>query len=277
MPPERLAVLGIDAAWTDHEPSGVALLVQSDERWRLARLAASYADFCDGRAVGAQPAAGARGVDVQRLLRAAQQQVTGARIAVVAVDMPLARQRITSRRASDTALSRRFGHCQCAVHSPTPARPGSTGRRLHEGFSAAGFRLATNIRLTVPSLIEVYPHVALLGLTGESRRLPYKSAKTASYWKGQPLAVRKHRLIAEWRKILDFLRRDIDNIDLPLPAPGTHSLQSLKSHEDALDGLICAWVAIQYLNNNAVALGDAHSAIWVPTASMKFAKDLHGA
>jgi len=276
MPPERLAVLGIDAAWTDYEPSGVALLVHTGRRWCLSRLAASYDEFCGGRGVGAKRPDPSQAVDVQQLLKTSEQIVPGARIAVIAVDMPLARQRITTRRASDTAVSRRFGHCQCAVHSPTPARPGSTGRRLHKGFSVAGFMLATDARLTGPSLIEVYPHVALLGLTGECRRLPYKSAKTSSYWKSQPLAVRKQRLVEEWRKILDFLRRDIDNIDLPLPDPAEQTLQSLKRYEDALDGLICAWVGIQYLNDQALPLGDDNSAIWVPTASMKFAKDING-
>ncbi|MCK6548007.1 hypothetical protein L6R52_19305 [Myxococcota bacterium] len=39
-------VLGIDAAWTASEPSGVALVGQVDGRWRCAGLAPSDSEFC---------------------------------------------------------------------------------------------------------------------------------------------------------------------------------------------------------------------------------------
>jgi hypothetical protein len=38
-------VLGIDAAWTFHEPSGVALVINDAEGWRLLKLASSYQAF----------------------------------------------------------------------------------------------------------------------------------------------------------------------------------------------------------------------------------------
>ncbi|MDQ0561503.1 hypothetical protein QO004_003297 [Rhizobium mesoamericanum] len=38
-------VLGIDAAWTQQEPSGIALIVDSGSGWALVEAAASYAVF----------------------------------------------------------------------------------------------------------------------------------------------------------------------------------------------------------------------------------------
>lgn len=270
-----MAVLGIDAAWTEKEPSGVALIVQSNERWHALRVASSYHDFCGEVNFQTVAPVVTQTTNVPRLLTACKRLAPDSRIAVVAVDMPLSRQPIRARRASDTAVSRRFGHCQCAVHSPSPERPGKTGRRLHQGLSDAGFILATSERMPYPALIEVYPHVALLGLTGRSKRLPYKAGRTNSYWRGASIADRKRKLLEEWHTILDFLRRDIDNVDLTLSTPDTQTFQSLKRYEDALDGLICAWVATQYLAGTVESLGDKESAIWVPASSMKFAKDIH--
>ncbi len=41
------AVMGIDAAWTVTNPSGVALVEQSGARWRCVALSPSYSGFYD--------------------------------------------------------------------------------------------------------------------------------------------------------------------------------------------------------------------------------------
>jgi len=48
------AVLGIDAAWTAGEPSGVALITDGGTGWRLLEVAASYEQFPQGDAAGAR-------------------------------------------------------------------------------------------------------------------------------------------------------------------------------------------------------------------------------
>ncbi len=268
------AVLGIDAAWTNSAPSGVALLERNGARWTALRVAPSSAAFCSDFGWSEQFPGAA--INVRELVDACEKRLTGSRLSVVAIDMPLSTTRIDKRRRADQEVSRRFGHCKCAVHSPTPVRPGCTGRKLQQGFESEGFSLVATGGSAVPSLIEVYPHVALLGLTGRTERLPYKAGKTTTYWQGKDIETRKQLLIAEWQFILDCLRRHIDDIDLPLPDPAIHSLSSLKRYEDALDGLICAWVATQFLAGTAVALGDKSAAIWMPKPSMQFAKDHHG-
>jgi hypothetical protein len=42
---QPIAVLGIDAAWTLGEPSGVALLERVESRWRSVAVAPSYSSF----------------------------------------------------------------------------------------------------------------------------------------------------------------------------------------------------------------------------------------
>jgi predicted RNase H-like nuclease len=63
--------------------------------------------------------------DIDDLLSAAE-KLAGGKPDVIAVDMPLAFTNITSRRASDTAISTQFGAAGAAVHSPNAQRPGAT-------------------------------------------------------------------------------------------------------------------------------------------------------
>ena len=68
-----------------------------------------------------QKATGSR-PDTAAMLQASQ-QLAGAEVSCVSVDMPLAITPITSRRAADTAISSRFGPKGCAVHSHPPNAP----------------------------------------------------------------------------------------------------------------------------------------------------------
>jgi predicted RNase H-like nuclease len=269
------AVLGIDAAWTDNEPSGVALIAYRNGRWRCLRVASSYCEFIAGT-----PEARPRGsrVVVSYLLAACTPLLHGAKPKVIAVDMPIGHGRIVRRRCADNAVSQHFGHAKCAVHSPTPKRPGLVGVRLAAGFRRAGYPMSTaaDADRALPALIEVYPHVALLALAQSDQRLPYKCGKTTTYWKGAPLPARRRKLLAQWHRIERLLSREIDDTDPGLP-PEDHDgpLSHLKHYEDRLDALICAWVGALYLEGSAHPLGDAASAIWVPSASMRFARLPH--
>ena len=104
-------VLGIDAAWTAHQPSGIALVQNTGSGWSCLAIAPSYEAFIDQasgqpwdhkqKATGSKP-------DPAAMLKASQ-QLAGAEVSCVSVDMPLATTPITSRRAADTAISSRFG------------------------------------------------------------------------------------------------------------------------------------------------------------------------
>lgn len=265
--PRTKTVLGVDAAWTTTQPSGVALVQRTGSRWNCLAVAPSYASFVtisQGQPVDWREKPSATTPNVDALMTAAI-GLAGRNPDVVAIDMPLSTRTITGRRAADQRISEEFGGRHCSTHSPHPERPGRMGAALQQGFEKHGYSLAcADQELPVrSSLLEVYPHTALLRLVRARERVPYKATKTTTYWKGEPLAVRRTKLVEEWRRILAALKRDISGITLELPIPDEDTkFAGLKRFEDALDALICCWLGIQYLGGDAKAYGDKTAAIW---------------
>jgi predicted RNase H-like nuclease len=265
-----VGVLGIDAAWTEKEPSGVALLDDSSQGWRCVAIAPSYDSFLSlAEGVPVDWSIKSRGAvpSIGRLVAAAENLLDGEELTVVTVDMPLSTEPIIGRRAADSAISRVYGGRGAAVHSPSAERPGVISDQLTTDFAAAGFPLATG---TTPAgtpnrLVEVYPHPALITLTGASYRLPYKVSRIRRYWPGSSPAERKVNLLSQFGEILSALSREIRGIPVDLPdAADTVSVAGLKRYEDSLDALVCAWVGARYLEGEATPYGDHTAAIWVP-------------
>jgi hypothetical protein len=104
-PPDPIngqCVLGIDAAWTAHQPSGIALVQPTTTGWSCLAVTPSYASFL-AQATGQtwtpkQKATGSR-PEPAALLQASK-QLTGEEVSCVSADMPLATTPITSRRAA---------------------------------------------------------------------------------------------------------------------------------------------------------------------------------
>ena len=269
-PKNAPCVLGIDAAWTAHQPSGIALVQNTATGWSCLAIAPNYEAFIDQasgqpwdheqKATGSKP-------DPAALLKASK-QLDGAEVSCISVDMPLATSPITSRRAADTAISSRFGTKGCAVHSPSAERPGAIADQLRADFAALGYPLHTSGReQTTPALIECYPHVALLALLKQDYRVPYKVSRSGKYWKAEKLTRRERieRLLKQFQEIKDGLNKHISGIPDFIPEPSEVStLASLKPVEDMLDGLICAWIGIEHLEGRTVGLGDHTAAIWIP-------------
>lgn len=260
-------MLGIDAAWTAAQPSGVALAVERRRGWTCAGLAPSYAAFlalASGIPVDWDARAFPGGVpDAAALLAACARLAPDAQVTVVAVDMPLARRPIRGRRSCDDAFSRAFARRGLGVHSPSAVRPGPIADRLRAAFVRRGFTLATGARRGPRELAEVYPHAAVLALLGSAYRVPYKAARARRYWPDAAPGERRERVWRAWRRIRSALRRRIAGIALPLPRappPGGR----MKRYEDALDAVVCAWVGIELLEGRARAFGDGEAAIWTP-------------
>jgi predicted RNase H-like nuclease len=261
-------VLGIDAAWTPTQPSGVALAAQDANGWRLVAAESSYQRFMarsDGGQAPEQRPSGAL-PDVLGLLSAAM-TLSGASVDLAAVDMPLALSPIIGRRASDNAVSRAYGGRKCGTHTPSAQRPGLISDQLREGFQRAGYDLQTT-SISPPGVIEVYPHPALLELAGAPERLSYKVSKVRTYWRSVSPAERRIHLYRQWEEIVGLLEGEIAGVRDALPplAPGAPGWQ-VKAYEDALDAIVCAWVAMCALEGRATPFGDSDSAIWIPVAA----------
>ena len=263
------SVLGIDAAWSTNHRSGVALAVEDETGWRLVAADSCYADFL-ARSSGPSiksPAAGDLTPAPARLISTCV-HLCGDAPAIVAVDMPLSREKIDGRRVSDTEVSRAFGAKQCATHSPSAKRPGSVSDKLRADFEAAGYHLWTIKRGPLPGLIEVYPHPALLAFfTNEPKRLEYKVAKTLTYWPDATADERRQRLLKVWARIVAALESEIAGVAAAIPLPADSTVgRALKAYEDRLDAIVCAWCAIRALQGRVKAYGNDVSAIWIPAA-----------
>ncbi len=266
------AILGIDAAWTTGQPSGVSLVANTGAGWQCKAVAPSYQQFIDlGQGIpvnwAAQPAGG--GLVVVDVLAAASILLAGAAVDVIAIDMPLATVPIVGRRQADSAISKTFGGRGCGTHTPNSNRPGPLGSGILMRAAAAGYPLATTMTPpgTVPAIIEVYPHPALLSLVGAQYRVPYKVSRSHKYWPGLPISARQTRLVRKWRAIRRVMTNSIGPTGLPLPSiakAAGYSSARLKRFEDALDAVICSWVGIQYLQGHCTPYGDPTAAIWTP-------------
>lgn len=265
-----VSVLGIDAAWTRTQPSGVALVQETRGQWQILCAAPSYESFVsaafDGdldwnarRFNGSKP-------NIPVLLEAAR-RLGAASVDVIAMDIPLARTAITTRRPSDSAVSKAFGSKGCSTHSPNSTRPGLISNSLYRQLRDNGFELDTAAPdpEAARRAIEVYPHPALLKLLDRDYRVPYKVGNSARYWKGESVQQRITRLIDEFTSIYRGLAGKLGDIPFDLPASGNvANLSFLKRYEDALDALVCAWVGQQHVLSRTLAYGDEDSAIWVP-------------
>ncbi len=261
------AVLGIDAAWTLTQPSGVALVAGLRGAWRLIALATSYQRFlalADTRLTAQARPLGSQ-ADAPALLASAS-VLCGRQIDLVAIDMPLAQSPIVGRRVSDDAVSKAYGGRKCGTHTPSALRPGRISDELKENFERTGYPLRTTSAAT-PGLIEVYPHPALVELAGAAELLPYKASKVRNYWPSLSPAERRERLYQQWAEIAALLEGEIKGVTAALPQlePGATGVV-VKAYEDVLDAVICAWVGVCALEGRAKPYGDKDSAIWIPVA-----------
>lgn len=262
-------VLGIDAAWTAKEPSGVALVEETVTGWQVVRVASSYRAFYDlapgDEVLNNGPSDNCP--NPARLLETAH-RLSGRPVQLVAVDMPLANSAITGRRVSDNAVSIAYGARACGTHTPSSTRPGPIGVRLSQGFAEAGYPLST-LSISLPGLIEVYPHPALVELAQSSRRLPYKLSKIGRYWPELTPDQRRAILLQEWMRIVDLLEGQLAGVRAALPVLSVQATRTaLKGYEDQLDAVVCAWVAVCTLEGRANANGDQNSAIWIPSGPL---------
>ncbi len=252
------AVLGIDAAWTTKNPSGVAIAKKQADEWHLLALYPSYQEFLE------QPKLGNQLPSVSALVAKAK-AVAGTQIQLISVDIPLSRQPILGRRVSDDAVSKEYGGRNASTHSPSAERPGKISDRLREEFQSCGYPLVT-LGIDRPGLIEVYPHPALIELTSAPERLKYKEGKIRKYWKDSPPFERRRKLLKVWEHIIDHLDAKISSVRNLLPEVSASSTKKeLKAFEDMLDAIVCAWVAIEALEGRATPFGDEDSAIWIPS------------
>ncbi len=271
-----MLILGVDAAWSEQNPSGLALIrYESGKKPSLVTVARSYEEFLhlgqDGQirwdisAVGTKPEFG-------RILEKAC-SLGNQQVRVVALDLPLSRIPITKRRACDSEVSRIYGRMGAAVHSPSAKYPGPISSLVFQQLSGAGYELLPqkDQRYTGNGLfMEVYPHIAIIEMLRIDYRLPYKVQKRSSYWRNATPRERLQNLISSIERLRTKLVQEIEGVQQIIPkASGIinspeNSISRLKGVEDVLDAVVCAWMGYKQIIGESVGYGDNNGIIWGP-------------
>ena len=255
-----MSILGVDAAWTVNNPSGVALLSNEGSLIAVAPSYVSFVALAERNEIDWSKKA-TPGGSIETILNAAGQLAPHDPVKVVSVDMPVSKIPITGRRCADNAVSKEFGGKGCGTHSPNSERPGPISEAFSKFMTEQKFELATTHFIAGKSYLEVYPHTALLRLMKAEYRVPYKEGNRSKYWPNLSTIERNKELMNQWRQIVSALEKKVGPIHIPI-----NDRASLKTVEDALDAIICAWVGYEYANDRAESLGDENAAIWTPVS-----------
>jgi predicted RNase H-like nuclease len=183
------------------------------------------------------------------------------RSAVVAVDAPLVVTNRSGQRPCETEIGRRFGRYEASAHTTNLGLyPDPSGVRFRRILEAAGFTECADPaaiqRCRNRCLFEVYPHPAQVVL--------FELDKTLKYKKGT-LAQRRVALGEYGQR----LRRLCDVVGFHVPsnlrwmfhlALDKMAAASLKRHDDTLDAVFCALLALRCWRFGATAnecIGDS--------------------
>lgn len=134
-------VLGIDAAWTIDQPSGVSLITSDDGvKCKLIRVSDSYNNFLHktksltSKPYGSKP-------NLNNLLEGVE--LEGISIDCIAIDMPLSNELISGRRSCDNEVSKVYGSKGASTHSPNINRPGMISLDFVKSANELGYYLST--------------------------------------------------------------------------------------------------------------------------------------
>ena len=209
-------------AWRgDKNPSGAAVLRGGERGAELVEVAAPL-----------------HGADVLAFIRSHLTER-----AVVAIDAPLIIPQPTGQRRCETLVGNRYGARHASCHSsnqtlyPNAASVHLAIELLQDGFCHAPANDGARL------MLEVYPHAALVELFALEKTIKYKKGSVASKRRGlvQLQGIVSHFTTADppvlsTPALQAFISTGLENL----------SGRLLKDYEDAIDGLICAYLAYYY-------------------------------
>jgi predicted RNase H-like nuclease/ppGpp synthetase/RelA/SpoT-type nucleotidyltranferase len=214
-------LVGLDLAWGERNPTGVAVL---DESGRLLTVGTARTD--DEIAAVLEPYPGGL---------------------VVGIDAPLIVRNATGNRAAEAALNKDFARFDAGAHPVNRGKP-------EIGDEPRGARLAARLGLaldpTGPAArraIEVYPHAATVALFRLGRTLKYKNKP------GRDLETMRGELLELMRLVeglataeppMTMRRRKSGWAALVEAVEQAPRKSELRVVEDQVDAVVCAYVAL---------------------------------
>jgi len=180
----------------------------------------------------------------------------------ISIDAPLIINNTSGQRKCETEIGRTYGSRGASCHtSNTKLYPDAKSVFLSTEMLAAGFNHLQGERWQ----IECYPHPAIIEIFGLNERLKYKKGKVADKRAGQKILASLLRKLSRSNVLRLTISDDLDRI---LDESNIDSLrgQALKSNEDALDSVVCLYIAGLYATEHGgKVFGDSSSGyVWVP-------------
>ena len=164
----------------------------------------------------------------------------------VAIDAPLIIRNKDGQRQCEHALSKVYGgRKKAAPHSSNLNKyPDASSVKLSDWLELNGFK-----HMGRPDIekwqLECYPHPAIIEIFGLEERLKYKKGRVAQKREGQIHLAQYIRTLKTFPSLSLLISADCD---MYLDSKRIKELQgaSLKSNEDALDAIICLFIAGLY-------------------------------
>ncbi len=233
--------IGIDLSWkTEKNPSAVAVGRMADGTLNV--------EFVE-------PAL--RDIDSVFRLVHSQTEVIG-----IAVDAPLIIENHAGQRPCETALGQDYGKQKASCHTSNRSLyPNSLSVRLSSQLQRIGFQHLEGTRWQ----IECYPHPAIIECFALSERLAYKRGKVFEKKRGQQELAKLIRCL-EYSDVLPLNVPDNLNSSLSNSEINILKGNELKRNEDALDSIICLYIAgLYHLKVASKLYGNSNQGyIWVP-------------
>lgn len=158
----------------------------------------------------------------------------------IAIDAPLIIKNSSSLRHCERELNKVYAGIFAGCHSTNlTLYPDADSVQLSVALKKKGY---SHLEKDGPFQIEVYPHPALIEIFNLSRRHLYKKGSVQERRKGQVALSDMIKGLVHSSIIPLQLSRDLD---IALDASGIMLLcgQKLKQNEDAMDSIICAYIA----------------------------------
>ncbi len=180
----------------------------------------------------------------------------------IAIDAPLIINNASGQRVCETGIGKEYGSRHASCHtSNTKLYPDAKSVYLSNKLKEKGFSHLEGEHWQ----IECYPHPAIIEIFGLKERLKYKKGKVAEKKEGQKHLANLIRAL----KGSSSLSMVMDERGMKyLDDAHIDSLvgQGLKSNEDALDSIVCVYIAGLYAaKSEGQVFGDANDGyIWVP-------------
>lgn len=180
----------------------------------------------------------------------------------VSIDAPLIINNTSGQRLCEKEIGRAYGSKGASCHtSNTKLYPDAKSVHLSKRMLESGFSHLKGDRWQ----IECYPHPAIIEIFALNERLKYKKGTVADKRSGQKILAALLRRLNGNSTLGLAISGEVNRI---LDESNIESLrgQALKSNEDALDSVLCLYIAGLYaIKHSGEVFGNSKSGyIWVP-------------